>query len=186
MFSLAGRASAAALLVAAGAGLGALLRQPTNPAAGVASRPETGSSQSPAPGASPSPSTSTRPSGVGQFPPPPRSDPPTQFRHVKGTKPTLIMLQPMGDGYTGFVIHGVNFPPGARVTITLVGIGPSRVKEVVDPKGTFNYTIDQGHVFFAGPIPLGLYHVIASVPDGKRAEATFNVIPAPGAGPPVG
>jgi hypothetical protein len=92
----------------------------------------------------------------------------------------------MGDGYTGFVIHGVNFPPGAQVTITLLGIGPSRVKEVVDPRGTFNYTIDQGHVFFAGPIPIGTYHVVASVPDGKQAEATFNVMPAPGAGPPVG
>ena len=33
---------------------------------------------------------------------------------------------------------------------------------MTDPKGTFNYTIDQGHVFFAHQIPDGTYHVVAT------------------------
>jgi hypothetical protein len=49
----------------------------------------------------------------------------------------------------------------------------------VDRKGTFNYAIDQGHMFFAGPIPAGQYHVLVTGAQGRRATASFSVGPPP-------
>ena len=45
--------------------------------------------------------------------------------------------------------------------------------------GTFNYAIDQGHVFFAGPIPAGTYHVLVTGAQGRHATASFAVSDQP-------
>ena len=166
---LVGRVGAAVLLVAAGAGLGALLRTSPTVHTDSANRSSVGSN-------------SGNSGNLGT--PPLGGQPPFPTKIPNSSRPTLTMFQPQGDGYTGFVVHGSGFPAGAVVTVFLVGHGPSRYKELVDPVGTFNYTVDEGHAFFSGPIPLGRYHVIARVPGGKHAEAAFTVIPGPGAGPP--
>ena len=171
MFSLAGRASAAALLVAAGAGLGALLRQPTSPA-GAANRPGTSSSQSPAP------STSTHASS-----PQPPAPSPSGF-HGRG--PTIAMFQNHGDGNTNFVVHGYDWPPDGLVTLTVVGDGPAAKKIIIDRAGTFNYVIGHDPVFFRRGIPLGWHRVVATVPGIKTAYTRFHVIQGPPPGPPGG
>jgi hypothetical protein len=58
---------------------------------------------------------------------------------------------------------------------------------VTDPKGPFNYTIDQGHVFFPHEIPDGTYHVVATDRTSRQHASTeFNVQPAPSRPPPTG
>jgi hypothetical protein len=84
------------------------------------------------------------------------------------------MGQPMGDGVTVFVVHGSGFLPGTQVKVALTGYSTSPVAETVDPRGTFNYAIDQGHAFFPGMIPVGDYQVVG----GGAARA-------PGAPPPA-
>jgi hypothetical protein len=99
------------------------------------------------------------------------------------------MLQPMGSEDTVFLVHGTGWPPGSQVSVALAGHRVSSVRPGVDPTGTFNYAIDQGHRFFAGLIPPGVYHVIVTGPGGRRARARFQVVPLPGpgtGGPPGG
>jgi hypothetical protein len=89
-----------------------------------------------------------------------------------------------------FVVHGSGFVPLTQVRVQLVGHGAAAFRPTVDQKGTFNYAIDQGHVFFAGPIPAGLYHVLVTGAQGRRATAAFRVLaaapPPPGSPPPTG
>jgi hypothetical protein len=130
----------------------------------------------------PVPSQSTPPRGF--VPPAPRiSIPP-----ASGTRPQIKVLQPQGDGDTVFIVHGSNWPAQGHVTVSLAGHGPSPAEPVVDRVGTFNYAIDQGHVFFPGPLPLGRYEVVVTGPGGRRATATFRVVsgPPPGVPPPPG
>jgi hypothetical protein len=88
-----------------------------------------------------------------------------------------------------FVLHGVGWVPGQRVTVALAGLPASPERPIVDQAGTFNYAINQGHEFFRGPLPAGTYRVVVTAPDGARAVASFVVRgPAPGStsttGPP--
>jgi hypothetical protein len=94
------------------------------------------------------------------------------------------MGQPYGDGYTTFVVHGSGFAPLTRVRVRLIGHGVAPFRPTVDQKGTFNYAIDQGHAFFSGPIPAGIYHVLVTGAGGRLATATFQVHPQPP--PPAG
>jgi serine/threonine protein kinase len=111
----------------------------------------------------------------------------------------ICVNQPFGDGYTEFVIHGVGFVPMAPVTVTVNGaISPDH--PTADKEGTFNYVIDQGHVFFHGkPIPAATYHVVVSAAGGISANTSFLVYPynsqpglvevsgsPPASGPPPG
>jgi hypothetical protein len=98
--------------------------------------------------------------------------------------PKLAMGQPYGDGYTVFVVHGSGFVPLAPVQVHLVGHGVASFRPTADQKGTFNYAIDQGHVFFAGPIPPGSYHVLVTGAGGREATASFQVRPPPPPGGP--
>jgi hypothetical protein len=82
-----------------------------------------------------------------------------------------------------FVVHGSGFRPLTQVRIELVGAGFSPDRPVADQKGTFNYAIDQGHVFYRGLIPVGQYTVIALGAGGRHASVTFQVVPI---GPPGG
>ncbi|HEX4290488.1 MAG TPA: serine/threonine-protein kinase, partial [Trebonia sp.] len=109
--------------------------------------------------------------------------------------PQICVNQPIGDGYTEFVIHGVGFVPKEPVTVAIDGI-PSPDRPTADKEGTFNYVVDQGHYFFhAKPIPTGVHEVVATAPDGLSADTSFQVYsynaqPAltevPSGGPPPG
>jgi len=177
---LVGRAAAAFMLVAAGAGIGALLREPAN--AAPTHRTGTSSSapgkagdstQSPSP--SPSPSSSPQP-GQAPF----RSS----FPGHSGS-PAIAMTQGNGDGNTEFVVHGYGWPAGQWVTLTLPGKSPAKKRVIVDQAGTFNYSIGHDPVFFRGPVPLGWYQVVATRPGSRTARTEFHVIKGPsGAGPP--
>jgi serine/threonine protein kinase len=116
----------------------------------------------------------------------PPAQPPNTLPNGVSKKPKLVLSQPYGDGHTVFVIHGSGFRPLTQVRIELVGVGISRDRPVADQKGTFNYAIDQGHVFYRGLIPVGLYKVIALGAGGRRASVTFQVLPMgpPGSGSP--
>jgi serine/threonine protein kinase len=87
----------------------------------------------------------------------------------------ICVNQPFGDGYTEFVIHGVGFVPKAPVTVTVSGVA-SPDHPTADKEGTFNYVIDQDHVFFHGkPIPPKTYEVVVTAPGGISANASFQV-----------
>jgi serine/threonine protein kinase len=89
--------------------------------------------------------------------------------------PYICVNQPFGDNYTDFVVHGVGFVPKEQVTIAVDGV-VSPDHPTVDKEGTFNYVIDQGHVFFRGkPIPPAIYEVVATAPGGLSADTSFRV-----------
>ncbi|HXT89680.1 MAG TPA: serine/threonine-protein kinase [Trebonia sp.] len=99
--------------------------------------------------------------------------------------PALCVSQPEGDGYTLFVLHGTGFPRFTSVTVSLLGVGTSPDHPVTDIQGTFNYAIDQGHVFFrTGKIPPGTYQVVVTAPGEPSLKATFVVNRAASGGPP--
>jgi len=160
---VAGLAAAGVALVAAGAVAGVLL-----------SRPGAGS---------PSPRGSSTPTVGGGLLPPPGQQPPTAFPPVPAGHTAVLPLQPFGDSYTVFLLHGVGWIPLTRVTVTLVGHGTSRNRPVVDGAGTFNSAIGLGYDFFRVPIPPGSYKVVVTGAGGRHATATFQVRPPPT--PPV-
>ena len=156
---VAGLAAAGVALVAAGAVAGVLL-----------SRPGAGS---------PSPRGSSTPTVGGGLLPPPGQQPPTAFPSIPPGPAALDVLQPQGDSDTVFLLHGVNWIPLTRVTVTLPGQGVPSVRGIVDGAGTFNCAIGHGYSFFPGGIPPGSYRVVATGADGRRATATFQVRPPP-------
>ena len=89
--------------------------------------------------------------------------------------PFIALNQVVGDGNTGFVIHGGNWPPGKAVSITLVGVGTSPDRPIADKAGTINYAINQAHEFFRGGLPPRTYTVRAVGPGGAEAQARFLV-----------
>jgi len=94
------------------------------------------------------------------------------------------MGQPRGAPDTGFQIHGSGFVPSTHVSVALVGVGTAKFEPQVDPKGTFNFTIDQDHDFFRKGIPIGTYHVLAKDSNGvQSARAEFKVVPPPSTNP---
>ena len=116
--------------------------------------------------------------------------PPSKLPSGTSTAPKLVMGQVYGDGYTVFVVHGSGFVPLTQVQVHLIGHGVAAFRPTADQEGTFNYAIDQDHVFFAGAIPVGQYHVLVTGARGRRATTTFEVRqplpppPPPGAGGP--
>jgi len=132
----------------------------------------------------PSASPSTSSPSIIVVPPANPGNPPSTLPDGVSRKPKLVVSQPSGDGHTVFVVHGSGFRPLTQVRIELVGSGFSPDGPVADQRGTFNYAIDQGHVFFRGLIPVGDYTVIALGAGGRRASVTFEVIPigVPGGG----
>ena len=163
----AGLLTGAAALLVVGALLGASLTD-TN---GRQSAHSGASSPTPTPTA-----TATYPT----FPPAPPADPglsPSPLPTGTSTKPKLVMGQPYGDGYTVYVVHGSGFVPLTQVQVHLIGHGVASFRPTADQKGTFNYAIDQGHVFFPGAIPAGTYHVLVTGARGLRATTSFQVHP---------
>ena len=109
--------------------------------------------------------------------------PPSTLPSGTSTKPKLAMGQYYGDSDTVFVVHGSGFVPLTEVQVRLIGHGVAPFHPTADQQGTFNYAIDQGHVFFAGAIPAGIYRVLVTGAGGRRATAAFQVHPQP---PPAG
>ena len=133
------------------------------------------------PGASsPTPTATT---GYPTLPPVPPGLSPSTLPNGTSTKPKLVMGQLAGDGYTVYVVYGSGFVPLTQVQVHLIGHGVASFRPTVDQKGTFNYAIDQGRLFFSGAIPAGTYHVLVTGARGRRATATFQVHPP--APPPV-
>jgi hypothetical protein len=128
----------------------------------------------------PSPAASGNPATLQLAPP--AVPPPSSLAPLSGKNPGIEMLQPVGDGVTGFVVHGAGWPPRSTVTLTMAG---RSVPVAVDGAGAFNYTIDQGHVFYPGPIPEGHHDVVVSGAGGRRLSTSFQVLspPPPGASP---
>ena len=124
----------------------------------------------------PSPASSSSPGALGF--PPPTGPPPSSFPTLSGSRPGIGVIQPIGDGNTGFVVHGAGWPPRSTVTLALAGRGNASVRLVVDGAGSFNYTIDQGHVFYPGAIPVGMHEVVVTG-DGRRLTTVFQVHPPP-------
>jgi hypothetical protein len=149
LWLIAGSALAAAGLIGAGAAIGANLVT-GHPAAQPAAT-----------------------SGVGLGPP--RGFGPPPGPQLADGKPAIIMNQPSGDGQTIFVIRGVGWPPGARLTVRLVGVGSSPLHPKADSAGIFSYAINQTHEFFAGGLPLATYRVVVTAASGARATAIFQV-----------
>jgi Protein kinase domain len=149
----AGLAGAAAVVLAAGILLGSLL---ADPGGGT----KTGTSNAALPSLPPGPPPSA-------FPPAPRGS------------PQIVMLQPIGDPATVFLIHGTGWAPQSHVTVTLAGHGQSPVRPAVDLQGTFNYAVNQGHEWFPRQIPPGVYQIVVTGPGGRRARASFRVNPLP-------
>jgi hypothetical protein len=162
LLSLAARTGAAAALVAVGVLIAVALD---------------GGFGEPAPSASP---------GAGVLGlPPPTGPPPSSFAPLSGTRPGVEMLQLVGDGITGFVVHGAGWPPRSTVTLSLAGRS-AHIRVPVDFAGAFNYTIDQGHLFYPGAIPVGLHVVVVTGAGGRRLSTTFRVVlPPPGAHSPA-
>lgn len=162
------------MLVAAGAGIGALLRQPAN--VDTASKVNAHGSGTPTAGA-----------GTHSPSPPPPSLSPDPFQSSFPASGTAIaMAQAQGDGDTDFVVHGFGWPPHDLVTLTVAGDGSAQKKLRVDLAGTFNYVIGHDPVFFPGRIPQGWYRVIATVPGVGTAHTSFHVTPGPPGPPPRG
>jgi serine/threonine protein kinase len=163
-----GLLAGAVALLAAGAALGASFPG--------------GTGQAPASRGTPTPTATDAPSARQSPGPPPGLPPP--LPSGTSTRPKLAMGQYYGDGDTVFVVHGSGFVPGTHVQVRLIGHGVAPFHPTADQAGTFNYAIDQGHVFFAGPIPAGTYHVLVTGARSRQATATFQVRPVPP--PPTG
>jgi hypothetical protein len=170
MLAGAGLITGAAALVAVGAALGASFTGGSGRSAASSGQPAATAATATYP---------ALPTGPPVDPGPPPATPPSGT----STKPELVMGQPYGDGYTTFVVHGSGFLPLTRVRVRLTGHHVAPFRPTVDQKGTFNYAIDQGHAFFSGPIPAGIYHVLVTGAGGRLATTTFQVHPQP---PPAG
>ena len=172
----AGLLAGAVALVAAGAALGALFTG--------------GTGQAPASRGTPTPTAADAASPTLSSGLPAAPGLPGPLPSATSTKPKLAMGQPQGDGDTVFVVHGSGFVPLTQIQVRLIGHGVAPFRPTVDQRGTFNYAIDQGHVFFAGPIPAGTYHVLVTGAGGRSATASFQVHaqlpPPPGSAPPPG
>jgi serine/threonine protein kinase len=90
------------------------------------------------------------------------------------SEPQICVNQPFGDVYTGFVVHGTGFVPQEPVTVALNGVA-SHDHPMADKEGTFNYVIDQDHVFFHSTIPPGYYEVVVTAAGGISATSRFRV-----------
>lgn len=109
-------------------------------------------------------------------PPGPPPSPPNGLDPDPGP-PRVTLNQPSGDQDTTPVLSGSGLPRGTTVTVALQGGRTSPYRLPVDRTGTFHYTINQAHEFFAGPIPPGPHVFVVRYPGGQDLRATFEVHP---------
>ena len=179
--------AAALMLVAGGTALGAHLadgrvaaRSPSD-AGRSGGSPGAGASPSVSPhpvasGSSRDPERSTRSgtSGLSSCPPVVPRRPPRRPLPPPSGPITVKLSQRYGDGATGFIVCGRNWPPGSKITLTLLGVGTSPDHPTVDSAGTFYYVINQAYEFFAGMLPPGRYRMLVTGA-GLRREVSFTV-----------
>jgi hypothetical protein len=160
-----GSAAVAAALVAAGWGIGTAVRPGKQASAGTGRQPSAGTGSQ---------------ASLGPVLPPPGGGPPPGIGTPVNDSgaPFIALNQPTGDKYTGFAVHGQNWPVDRPVTIVLVGVGMSKIHPIADDRGTFNYVINEAHEFFPGGMPPGIYTVRVTDAAGASAEARFRVNPA--------
>jgi len=189
------RVLAAFVLLGAGIGIGVAMRgsgaRAAGDAAGHTATPTVGRSAGVVASHTATATATSTSTGTASADPGPAASPPPCPVHQPDTTPELCVSQPYGDGDTVFVFHGSGFPEFVQITVRLVGLGiapytpiTSPDHPVTDMEGTFNYAVDQGHVFFSGPMPPGVYEVTASASDGRSTSASFEVNPAANGGPP--
>ena len=174
-----GSAAAAAALIAAGWGIGSVIRPGKQASAGpgIQASDGTGGQASPGTGGQPPAGASGQPA-LGPVLPPPGGGPPPGALNpglVNSGTPFIALNQPTGDKYTGFAVHGQNWPVNRPVTIVLEGVGTSKIHPITDDRGTFNYVINEDHEFFPGGLPSGLYTVRVTDAAGASAVARFRV-----------
>jgi serine/threonine protein kinase len=158
----------AALVVAAALGIGVFYGV-HHTASATDGRPAAGS------GAEPGGPPSNPPSGFPGGPPPgfssgqapsgpppgaPGGPPPGAYEVVDGSY--LAVNPPSGDPETVFDLHGSGWPPGARVSVSVVGDHAAPARFTVDGSGVFDYSVNQHHEFFTGAIPPGAYRIRAT------------------------
>jgi serine/threonine protein kinase len=182
------RVAAAAVLLGGGIWIGAEVLG--SGAQAVGDTPRSTATNSATAGSTASSGTASSTTG-GTDPGPVAAAPPPCRTRQADTTPQLCVSQPYGDGDTGYVIHGTGFQKFTKVTVRLVGVGVAPYQPVTSPdspttdlQGTFNYIVDQGHRFFEGPIPPGIYKVEATESGGHSASVAFQVNPAADEGPP--
>jgi len=178
----AGIVAAAAALIAAGWVIRTTVSGSPSLAAGNQPSASTGQASSPG-GTGVPPQTFYDRNGLGPVMGPPPGAPGAP------TGPGLTTIQPRpgvpfvglsgdtGDGVTGFVVIGLDWPVGSKVTITLVGVRSSPIQPTVNSAGMFNYTINQTHEFFRGSLPPRTYTVRVTDATGASATARFEVQP---------
>jgi serine/threonine protein kinase len=115
---------------------------------------------------------------------PPPGPPPSTLPTGTSTKPKLTMSQGIGEGTSGLEVHGSGFVPGTLVSVSLSGHGTSSWHPRADHYGTFDYTFDQGHLFFRGAMPAGDYTVVVTGSGHRQAKTTFDIVQSPPTGPP--
>jgi Protein kinase domain len=172
--------AAAAVLVAAGWVIRTAVSGSPSLAAGNQTSASTSQVSS---GGSPPPQTFYEFGGLGPvMGPPPGAPGAPGGPGVKSIQPSagvpfVGLSADTGDGVTDFVVIGLNWPVGSKVTITLVGVRSSPFHPQVDGAGMFNYTINQTHEFFPAGLRPGTYTVRVTDAAGTRSQARFEVRP---------
>ena len=168
---------AALTLAGGGALLGARLASESSSRAGAAGGSAAGQSAGSA--------ASSDPAGLST---PPGHVPPVRLRPLvagPGGRPVTAVSQHFGDGDTGFIVRGAGWPPGSRITISLVGYGPSPDHPVADSAGTFSYVVNEAGEFFSGPLPPGRYRVLVRGAGIRRVLSFIVNGVLPGGPPPT-
>ncbi|HEY6744743.1 MAG TPA: serine/threonine-protein kinase [Mycobacteriales bacterium] len=113
-------------------------------------------------------------------PPPngrPGDDPPPPRGGAAGYTgpPKIESNQPNGDTDTHFTVWGRGWTPQSTVTVQVLGGRTPSGPVTVDRAGSFNYTVNQSHEFFAGGLPRGPLTVVVTDGAGHEARTTVQV-----------
>jgi serine/threonine protein kinase len=185
-------AAITAILLVAGALIGAWIADSPHSTAAGPTTPHSGSTNKSLPAHSPGhslapdpgyPPGALRQSGLGvlsvlvpQGPPPlprpaPNGDGPRLSRQV------IALSRTTGSGHRTFKVYGYGWPPGVRLLLTLTRAGSGSRSEPlpVDTRGNFNYWINVDYQIYRRGLAAGSYRVVVSGPLGIAATANFTV-----------
>jgi serine/threonine protein kinase len=107
---------------------------------------------------------------------PPGDPPPPPGADDRYTGPPKIdSNQPNGDSNTHFTVYGRGWTPASTVTVRVLGSNAAPRPVTIDRAGSFNYTVNQDHEFFAGGLPTGRLTVVVDDGAGHRDQVTISV-----------